>query len=162
MMLQAMSLLLLNSMNDDDEIRAPDSARMDQLLPSSSDYSTSSLHTHSLTEDQQLQQVLSDSLADWTQQEIQKMNQFTQKKKDERTTSTEEIRRQLNRIGKFDANVNEVALIIAPILEDYCQCKCDVHVISDVDTYMHIFKVLASIRLHPLSISLMESILSLE
>ena len=150
-------------MNDEkeEEIRPPDSVRMDQLLPSSDSYPYDSPTPH-LTEDQQLQQVLSHSLADWTQQEIQKINQFTQKKKDARTASTEEIRRQLNRIGKFDANVNAVALIIAPILEDYCQCKCDRHVISDVDTYMHIFEVLSTIRLPPLSVSLMESILSLD
>jgi len=142
-----------NEYNDDNNIRAPDSVKVDRLMEDTrSEY------------DKQIDQAMYLSI-----QEFKKLEEINEKYEEEIINEHNKIiieRRQLfrgflfylNKLTRFDKEMKEIYEIIEPIIDYYCaqyinQCEID------SETYDRIFKVIGNVRTDKNAIELLKNIL---
>ena len=142
-----------NDFNNDDNIRAPDKSKKEQLLQDNrSEY------------EKQMDEALYLSIQEFKKQdemnikyEEEIMNEHA-KLINERKDMFRVFLFDLNKLVRFDKDIKEIYEIIEPIIESYCrQCinQCEI----DTLTYDRIFKVIGNVRTNKNAIEILKKIL---
>lgn len=142
-----------NDFNNDDNIRAPDKSKKEQLLQDNrSEY------------EKQMDEALYLSIQEFKKQheinEEYENNIINEHNKliNERKDMFRVFLFDLNKLIRFDKDIKEIYEIIEPIIDSYCrQCinQCEL----DSLTYDRIFKVIGNIRTNKNAIEILKKIL---
>lgn len=142
-----------NDFNNDDNIRAPDKSKKEQLL-----------HDNRSEYEKQMDEALYLSIQEFKKQhemnikyEKEIMNEHA-KLINERKDMFRGLLFDLNKLVRFDKDIKEIYEIIEPIIESYCrQCinQCEI----DTLTHDRIFKVIGNVRTNKNAIEILKKIL---
>ncbi len=142
-----------NSFNKDDNIRAPDSAKIERLMEDTrSEY------------EKQIDEALYLSIQDFRQQE-QIYKQFEDnilnehnKIYNERKEQFREFLFNLNKLIRLDKEIKGIYEIIEPIIDAYCAQYIKEYELDTI-TYNKIFKIIGNVRTSKNTIELLKKIL---
>jgi len=140
-------------MDSDDEIRIPDEVITDQLVEDNrSDFEKEIDEAIYLS----FQDIMNEEAK---QQKYEKeLIQIYENEKEKRTQYFSKLLFDLQKVGKLDKEVNEIYLIIEPIIESYCN-QCFETFELDKIIYDKIFKVIRGVRTDKNAIELLKTII---
>jgi hypothetical protein len=134
-------------------IRPPDKVITEQLCDYDSDY------------DYEVEQAMHLSRQEFIEQEERQLNyemeivKNFEIEKNKRTNNFSKLLFDLNKVGKLDKEVNEIYLIIEPIIYAYCEQIFETCELDKI-TYDKIFKTLKCVRTDKNSVEMLKTIIN--